>query len=170
VRRTLSRESNGTLQKQAQESGGALLVSFWRSEVTDDVSGTPIDWLNGLSGRLVNVRCLCPPEVAARRFVNRRRHIGHFDNGRSFDTILKSFVRCPGCYTSAAPSEANCYSMCSTPSATPPKRNRNRQLLSANFGRPATCRPASRDGGGEAASRLVTVSSSRGLGITVPSD
>jgi hypothetical protein len=46
-------------------------------------SGTPTDWLSRLSEVIVNVRCVCPPEVASTRFSRRRRHPGHLDEERS---------------------------------------------------------------------------------------
>ena len=89
-RAALSRESDTLFQKTAQESNGAILVSFWRSPGAVEGSGTPTDWLTALSLNVVNVRCLCSPEIAARRFAERQRHAGHLDGTRSFDSILSS--------------------------------------------------------------------------------
>jgi len=89
-RRTLSRESDLIFRQQAEASGGALLVSFWRLPGMSAESGTPVDWLSGLSNRMVNLHCVCPAEVAAARFIQRKRHPGHLDNARTSDQILAS--------------------------------------------------------------------------------
>ena len=92
-RRRLSRESDGLLVQQAQASGGAILVSFWRQPGMPFDSGTPTAWLSGLAGRIVHVHCVCPPEIAAERFWRRHRHPGHLDLARSYDDILESLRR-----------------------------------------------------------------------------
>jgi glucokinase len=89
-RRKLSRESDGILQAEATASNGAILVSFWRRPGMDKESGTPTSWLPQLSESLVNLHCFCPPELAAKRFITRRRHLGHLDIKRSFAETLSS--------------------------------------------------------------------------------
>jgi glucokinase len=89
-RRTLSRESDVILQQDASSSGGAILVSFWRLPGTPSDSGTPTDWLDAPSHRVVNVHCGCELEVAASRFVQRRRHPGHLDGESSSAEVLAS--------------------------------------------------------------------------------
>ena len=54
-RRALSRESDAVLQREALASTGAVLVSFWRLPGMPSDSGTPTDWLDGPSQRVVNV-------------------------------------------------------------------------------------------------------------------
>jgi glucokinase len=78
-RRTLSRESDLAFQRQAAGASGAVLVSHWRMPGMPADSGTPLDWLPGLSNHFVNLHCACPPEIAASRFRNRKRHPGHLD-------------------------------------------------------------------------------------------
>jgi len=78
-RRTLSRESDVVLQRQAAAADGAVLVSFWRVPGMPPDSGTPTPWIRELSTRVVNVRCVCSTRVAAERFFRRRRHAGHLD-------------------------------------------------------------------------------------------
>src|SRR4051794_33653989 len=78
-RRTLSRESDDLLRAAAEASAGAVLTSMWHQLGMAADSGTPIDWIPALSPRLVHVHCVCSPEVAARRFMARRRHVGHLD-------------------------------------------------------------------------------------------
>ena len=73
-RRTLSRESDEILQHEATSSNGAILASFWRSPGMPSDSGTPTDWLDAPSHHVVNVHCACALEVAASRFLQRRRH------------------------------------------------------------------------------------------------
>jgi hypothetical protein len=89
-RRRLSRESDGLLQAEASASAGAVLASFWQVPGMPADSGTPIHWLFELSELIVNVRCLCPAAVAARRFMDRRRHEGHLDGQRTYADVLGS--------------------------------------------------------------------------------
>jgi len=58
-------------------------------------SGTPTAWLAGLSNRVAEVHCPCEPEVAAERFVGRRRHPGHLDGQASYDEVLRSLRAIP---------------------------------------------------------------------------
>lgn len=89
-RRTLSRESDLIFRREAEDSNGALLVSFWRLPGMPPDWGTPTDWLPGLSNPIVNLDCECPVEVAAARFSQRTRHPGHLDSARSRAEILRS--------------------------------------------------------------------------------
>lgn len=89
-RRTLSRESDLIFRRAAEDSNGALLVSFWRLSGMPPDSGTPADWLAGLSHRIVHLHCECPAEVAAARFSQRTRRPGHLDAARSREEILSS--------------------------------------------------------------------------------
>jgi len=88
-RRRLSRESDAQLQMQARASdGGAILVSFWRLPGMAVNSGTSTAWLSELAAAIVHIECVCPPELAAQRFLDRRRHAGHLDDQRSFGEVL----------------------------------------------------------------------------------
>lgn len=89
-RRALSRESDAILQQEAANSSGAILVSFWRVPGMASDSGTPTDWLHAPSHHLVNVHCVCEPEIAALRFVRRIRHPGHLDRDASYADVLDS--------------------------------------------------------------------------------
>ena len=89
-RRTLSRESDVILEHEATRSNGAVLVSFWRVPGMPSDSGTPTDWLRAPSHQLVNVHCACEPEIAANRFLHRRRHPGHLDGESSSADVLAS--------------------------------------------------------------------------------
>jgi predicted kinase len=89
-RLTLSRQSDAILQADALGSNGAVLASFWRAAGMPSDSGTPIEWLDEPSHHVVNVHCLCDPETAADRFVQRRRHPGHLDGASSRAEILAS--------------------------------------------------------------------------------
>ena len=80
-RSQLSRMSDDVLAKIAGASQGAVVVSHWRREGI--AGGTPVAWLSGLPGTLVEVHCVCPPEVAERRFRMRRRHPAHDDASRA---------------------------------------------------------------------------------------
>ena len=83
TRQQLSRASDNVLARLAAMSQGAVLVSLWRHPAMDGVSGTPVAWLNALSARLVEIHCVCAPEIAEARFRSRRRHPGHNDPARS---------------------------------------------------------------------------------------
>jgi hypothetical protein len=54
-------------------------------------SGTPTDWIAALSDQIVNVHCVCEPEVAAERFLQRDRHPGHLDGQASYAEVLTGF-------------------------------------------------------------------------------
>ena len=95
-RRTLSRESDHILREEARRSTGAVLVSFWRLPGMPADSGTAADWLDDPSHRLVNVHCVCPPEIAAVRFSERRRHPGHLDHARSHVDLVTSLKALAG--------------------------------------------------------------------------
>jgi hypothetical protein len=45
----------------------------------------------GLMGAIVNVHCVCEPEVAAERFLQRDRHPGHQDGEASHAEVLAGF-------------------------------------------------------------------------------
>jgi hypothetical protein len=89
-RRALSRESDEILRKEATASNGAVLVSHWRLPGMQPDSGTPTDWLPEISDRIVNVRCVCDAGIAARRFIQRRRHPGHGDDAASETEVVAS--------------------------------------------------------------------------------
>lgn len=92
-RRALSRESDRLLEQRAQSAtAGAVLVSFWHVPGMPLASGTPTDWIAALSARLVHVRTICPPDVAAARFLARRRHPGHRDAHRAPDDVRASIA------------------------------------------------------------------------------
>jgi len=89
-RRTLSRESDVILQQEATSSKGAILASFWRVPGMPSDSGTPTHWLDAPSHQVVHVHCVCDLDVAASRFLQRRRHPGHLDSDSSSAEILGS--------------------------------------------------------------------------------
>jgi len=89
-RRALSRESDLILQSEATASDGAVLVSHWHLPGMPLDSGTPTSWLTKLSDRVVNVHCKCSIEVAAERFVQRKRHVGHQDDEKLPSEVLAS--------------------------------------------------------------------------------
>jgi hypothetical protein len=89
-RRTLSWESDVILQHEATNSNGAILASFWRLPGMPSDSGTPTDWLDAPSHHVVSVHCTCELEVAVSRFLQRRRHPGHFDGESSSAEVLVS--------------------------------------------------------------------------------
>ena len=50
-------------------------------------SGTPTEWLEDLSGRIVHLHCRCDAELAAKRFIQRQRHPGHLDSEKTVSEI-----------------------------------------------------------------------------------
>jgi hypothetical protein len=90
-RRELSREADRLFQSEAAAMDGAVLVSHWRVPGMQADSGTPTDWLADLAAPIVNLHCVCPPEIAARRFLDRTRHPGHLDARRNFDEVFTEF-------------------------------------------------------------------------------
>ena len=95
-RRGLSRESDVILEAEAMASNGALLASFWHLPGMAEDSGTPTQWLSTLSNVVVNLNCVCPPEVAAKRFQTRKRHSGHLDGQTTLTDVLASIQNLVG--------------------------------------------------------------------------
>jgi|SRR6185312_765048 len=92
-RNRLSRAADVVLQRLAAQTAGAVLASFWRHPRTSGESGTPPGWIAALSGKVVEVHCLCPPEVAAERFLARKRHDGHLDRDKRREDLVADFAR-----------------------------------------------------------------------------
>jgi hypothetical protein len=90
-RNDLSRLADEAFRAQALGAADGVLVSWWRHSRSAAESGTPTQWLTSLSGAIVEVHCLCAPLVAAKRFVARIRHSGHFDGRRSLAELLVQF-------------------------------------------------------------------------------
>lgn len=95
----LSRESDARLQSAVSSSSGAVVTSFWHVAGMPPDSGTPTEWLGSLSRTIVNVHCDCPPQLAATRFVQRRRHPRHLDHTRSAAEVRATIQALPmrGC-------------------------------------------------------------------------
>src|SRR6187397_1300392 len=87
-RRVLSRQSDEILHNEAAASSGAVLTSMWHVPGMAIDSGTPIGWLPELSDLLVHVHCVCSPDIAAARFMQRKRHVGHLDDSATFASVL----------------------------------------------------------------------------------
>ena len=94
-RDTLSREADEIFRKQVEKSVGAIVVSFWMRIEYSTTSGTPTGWLSSLAttAAIVELHCLCNPATAAKRFVERVRHIDHGDNLKNCETIRRQFER-----------------------------------------------------------------------------
>jgi hypothetical protein len=92
-RRRLSRAADGVLKERALRSGGAVIASWWRhpaSQVDQVDSGTPVEWLSSLPGVVVELHCVCSPQVATERFLSRERHEGHLDRLKMHAEVLAS--------------------------------------------------------------------------------
>jgi len=92
-RNRLSRAADVVLQRLAAQTAGAVLASFWRHPQVAGESGTPTGWIAALSGKVVEVHCVCPPAVAAERFLARKRHDGHLDRDKRSEDLVADFVR-----------------------------------------------------------------------------
>lgn len=91
ARRTeLSRASDHVLREVAKTAGDVVLVSFWNTPSAGD-GGTSADWIDETFERVIELHCSCLPEVAARRFIARQRHPGHFDAHRDAAGLTRSF-------------------------------------------------------------------------------
>jgi hypothetical protein len=90
-RHKLSRASDEIVRRMVEGSAGAVVTSFWRHREMGGDSGTPTDWIGSVSGRVVEVYCVCDPQVAASRFIERRRDPGHLDAMKSFGEVLSRF-------------------------------------------------------------------------------
>jgi len=95
-RRALSRESDCLFQMEASALSAAVLVSHWHLPGMQSSSGTLTSWISQLSKQVVNIHCECPVEVAAERFVARKRHAGHLDRERSNAEVLSSLRNLAG--------------------------------------------------------------------------
>jgi len=92
-RQRLSRASDEILERLARSSSGAVLTSFWRNPEISIHSGTPTEWIASTGQRIVEVYCVCDPEVAAQRFINRGRHRGHLDSAKRNEDVVSSLRR-----------------------------------------------------------------------------
>ena len=67
-----------------------MLVSLWHVPGMAADSGTPTEWLAPLSSQIVHVHCRCGSDIAAARFITRRRHPGHLDVARGPGELIAS--------------------------------------------------------------------------------
>ncbi len=91
LRELLSRRADEMLTTATQRSEGAVLSSWWKHPKSKTDSGTPVSWLTSLPGTLIEVHCVCPPELATARFLARKRHSGHCDERHSEATLVGEF-------------------------------------------------------------------------------
>ncbi|HSS79013.1 MAG TPA: AAA family ATPase [Thermoanaerobaculia bacterium] len=92
-RNRLSRSADVAFQRLAGQTAGAVLASFWRHPKVTGESGTPTGWILALPGKVVEVHCVCPPAVAAKRFSARKRHDGHLDQDKRRNELIADFER-----------------------------------------------------------------------------
>ena len=90
-RTQLSRAADAALREGALNSDGAVITSWWRHPSSRLDSGTPVEWLSSLPGIVIELHCICSPQVAAERFLSRKRHAGHLDHLKSRVDVLPSF-------------------------------------------------------------------------------
>jgi glucokinase len=90
-RTELSRAADEALRESSLRSGGAVISSWWHHPGSFVETGTPVEWLASLPGFAVEVHCVCSPQVAAERFLARRRHEGHLDHTKTHAELLAGF-------------------------------------------------------------------------------
>ena len=86
-RHKLSREADQLFRNDAESMNKVVLVSHWRPKVASVIYGTQSDWLVCTFNDVIEICCDCSVSVAANRFINRVRHIGHVDESRSSTEI-----------------------------------------------------------------------------------
>ena len=91
-RSAFSREADEHFANEARRRDSACLVSWWRDPLANARSGTPTAWLAALPGAVVEVHCVCQAEVAADRFLARRRHPGHLDAMRTRESLVNQLA------------------------------------------------------------------------------
>lgn len=91
-RRRLSRVADDQLILHMRRQPHGVMVSWWRHPQSTRDSGTPVSWFRAISTRVVEVHCVCAPDVAAARFVARTRHPGHLDATRNYADIVTTFT------------------------------------------------------------------------------
>jgi hypothetical protein len=90
-RARLSRLADEELCSQARQLAGAVITSWWKHPHSESISGTPVEWIRSLPGVVVELHCSCSPQVAAARFIGRRRHAGHLDGTCNAAALLAGF-------------------------------------------------------------------------------
>lgn len=90
-RRELSRAADDELKEKALRSEGAVISSWWHHPASNVDTGTPIEWLSSFPGVVVELNCVCNPQIAADRFLSRTRHEGHLDRYKTYAELLASF-------------------------------------------------------------------------------
>jgi len=90
-RHKLSREADQLFKSDAESKNKIVLVSHWRPKGTLVNYGTPSGWLVDTFNDVIEICCDCSVSVAANRFVNRARHMGHVDDSRS-STEIESWL------------------------------------------------------------------------------
>ena len=90
-RTRLSRAADEVLREKALCEGGAVITSWWRHPSSQVDSGTPVEWLSSLPGIMIELHCVCSPQVAAERFLSRKRHEGHLDHLKTRAEVLANF-------------------------------------------------------------------------------
>lgn len=91
TRRSLSLQADQAFQREALLANGGVLATWWKHPSSLRSSGTAIEWLTALPCLVVEVHCICSAAVAAKRFVERKRHAGHLDGRWSDAELLANF-------------------------------------------------------------------------------
>jgi len=87
TRKALSVKADDLFRKAAEASDAAVLSSWWKHPASPRNSGTATSWLSNRS-KVIEVHCMSKPTTAARRFLERKRHLGHCDDRWSYSALL----------------------------------------------------------------------------------
>jgi predicted kinase len=88
TRHRLSRAADRKFEITALSLSNAVLDSFWRHPRAQTTSGTSSTWLTASDVHTVEILCSCAPELAATRYLDRKRHPGHLDSARSHSSLV----------------------------------------------------------------------------------
>ena len=91
-RNTMSRKADEQFKAAAQSENSAVVASWWRHPKSVSTSGTEPWWVSTSIGTVVEVHCLCSPELAAARFIGRTRLPGHNDQRWNTSDLLELFT------------------------------------------------------------------------------
>ncbi|MBC7621199.1 MAG: AAA family ATPase [Candidatus Saccharibacteria bacterium] len=92
TRKNLSQLADHEFRKLACKVDSAILVSWWKHPLSLVDSGTHTEWLTELPGKRTEVHCNCSANVAAERFLARKRHTGHLDNRWTRLELIENFT------------------------------------------------------------------------------
>lgn len=88
-RQKLSREADEYFIDESKSIDEVILISHWRPANITATFGTPTKWLEENFDKVIELYCDCSVEIAALRFTQRKRHVGHVDKLKTYDEIVR---------------------------------------------------------------------------------